>query len=103
MSKQRAVIPVMLTERQAWLIVEQMVSTEQRWTSIASKMLVGRKIVQVRYMDDKESEALGWGERCLVIQLDDGNIIYPAQDDEGNGAGALFTNDKKNPTLPVIR
>ena len=38
-----------------------------------------------------------------VMQLDDGNLVYPSQDDEGNGAGALFTNDKKNPTLPVLR
>jgi hypothetical protein len=35
--------------------------------------------------------------------LDDGNMIYPSSDDEGNNAGALFTCDPAQPTLPVLR
>jgi hypothetical protein len=74
-----------------------------RWTKIAQDMLFGKKITGVRYMSDEEAEQLGWDEKCVVIELDDGNIIYPSSDDEGNNAGALFTNDEKEPVLPVIR
>lgn len=73
-----------------------------RWNKIAADMLVGRKIVKVSYMDAKETEALGWCRRAVVIELDDGNLIFPSADDEGNGPGALFTNDDKNPILPVL-
>jgi hypothetical protein len=48
-------------------------------------------------------ENLGWYERCVVMILDDGNMIYPSSDDEGNNAGALFTCDPDQPTLPVLR
>lgn len=73
-----------------------------RWNKIAADMLVGRKITKVSYMDAKETEALGWCRRAVVIELDDGNLIFPSADDEGNGPGALFTNDDKNPILPVL-
>jgi len=77
--------------------------TTKHWTAVASKLLVGRKITKARYMTDKECEAFGWDRKAVVLQLDDGNIIYPSQDDEGNGAGAMFTNDDKTPILPVLR
>ena len=73
------------------------------WTDIAKKQLLNRKIVDVRYLTTEEMEYLGWYDRCVVIHLDDGNMIYPSQDDEGNGAGALFTCDASQPTLPVLR
>ena len=50
----------------------------------------------------EEAEALGWSSRSVVMILDNGNIIYPSMDDEGNNAGALFTMNEDNPTLPVI-
>jgi hypothetical protein len=77
-------------------------TTEKRWTDIASAQLLGRRIAYVRYMTDAEAKALGWYSRPVVLQLDDGNLIFPSQDDEGNGAGALFTNDDKQPVLPVL-
>jgi hypothetical protein len=73
------------------------------WTNVAIKQLLGRKIKEVRYMTTEEAEDLDWSERPVVIVLDDGNMIYPSQDDEGNGAGALFTCDPDHPTLPVLR
>lgn len=76
--------------------------TEQRWTKIAKDMLEGRTIKKVRYLSVSEMEDLGWYNRCVVIVLDDGNIIYPSRDDEGNDAGSLFTMNSDNPTLPVI-
>jgi len=80
------------------------VQRETYWTEVASKQLLGRKIVRVRYLSLEESEKkFGWGgARCIVVHLDDGNLIYPSQDDEGNGPGALFTNDEKNSILPVL-
>jgi len=77
-------------------------SLTDKWTKIAEKQLLGKKIVKVRYMTEEEMESLGWYSRCVVMQLDDGNIVYPSQDDEGNNAGALFTNDKKENVLPVL-
>lgn len=73
------------------------------WTDVAKKQLLNRKIVDVRYLTVDEMENLGWDERCVVMVLDDGNMIYPSQDDEGNGAGALFTCNADQPTLPVMR
>lgn len=74
-----------------------------RWTKEASDLLVGRKIVRVRYMTQEECDHLGWTAKGIVIHLDDGNLIYPSRDDEGNDAGALFTNSDELPTIPVIR
>ena len=34
--------------------------------------------------------------------FDDGLVIYPSMDDEGNGGGALLTNSEQTPVLPVL-
>jgi hypothetical protein len=73
------------------------------WTDVAKKQLLNRKIVDVRYLTNEEMEDFGWEERSVVMVLDNGNIIFPSQDDEGNGAGALFTCDPDQPILPVLR
>ena len=75
------------------------------WERIAASHLVGRTIVKVRYLDAKESEALGWsGQRSLVFQLDNGAIFFPSQDDEGNGPGSLFGQSASGEeiTLPKV-
>jgi hypothetical protein len=73
-------------------------NTDKFWIDVAKKQLLNRKIVDVRYLTIEEMENLGWYERSVVMILDDGNMIYPSQDDEGNGAGALFTCDPNQPT-----
>ncbi len=73
------------------------------WTDIAKKQLLGRKITGVRYLSQEEADEMGWYHRPVVLQLDDGNIVYPSSDDEGNNGGVLFTNDVKNGVLPVMR
>lgn len=73
------------------------------WTDKAKEQFVGRKIVSARYMSKEEADEMGWYSRPVVLQLDDGNIIYPSQDDEGNDGGALFTNDEKEYVMPVLR
>jgi hypothetical protein len=72
------------------------------WEKKAKDCLVGRKIVGVHWMENDEASAVGWRRRAIVLHLDDGNLIYPSMDDEGNDAGALFTNDPKNPCFPVF-
>jgi len=73
-----------------------------RWTKDVSQLLVGRTIKKVRYMDAKEVDELGWMRKAVVIELDNGLLLYPSADDEGNDAGAIFTTDKKLSTIPVI-
>ena len=76
--------------------------TEAQWLNKANKLLLNRKIVQVRYLSEKEMEGLGWSYRCIVFQLDDGNLIFPSADDEGNEAGVMFTNDESLTIIPVM-
>ena len=74
------------------------------WTKVAKKKFIGRKIIGVRYMTEKEADASGWDNSSVVLFLDDGSHLFPSMDDEGNNAGALFgaTSDDKNFTLPAI-
>jgi hypothetical protein len=77
---------------------------EKYWIDIAKSVLLNRKIVEVRYLTEQEMEMLGWYKRAVVFILDDGTIVYPSQDDEGNNAGALFyqKEDSDDYVLPVI-
>ena len=54
------------------------------------KPLVGRTIVGVRYLDASEVSRLGILRHPVCLQLDDGALLWPMADDEGNDAGALF-------------
>lgn len=74
------------------------------WTKEAQKLLVGRRITEVRYLSNEESQALGWYGRSVVLMLDNGALFFPSADDEGNGPGALFGQgaDGAEITLPVL-
>jgi len=52
--------------------------------------IAGRKIVSIRDMNDIEMAREGWDSKATVLELDDGTLLYPSCDEEGNGAGALF-------------
>lgn len=80
-----------------------LLDTETRWLRIAEHQLTGRKIKAVRYMTKTEQSNLGWAHRPVVIELDNGHLIWPSADDEGNDAGAIFTTSKHEPVLPVMR
>ena len=54
------------------------------------KPLVGRTIVGVRYLDASEVSSLGITHHPVCLQLDDGALLWPMADDEGNDAGTLF-------------
>lgn len=77
-------------------------ATVTRWTNTARRLLQGKKIVEVRYMTTTEAESMGFYRRAVVMVLDDGSWFFPAADDEGNDAGALFTSSEDDPVLPVI-
>jgi len=60
--------------------------------------IIGRKIVDVIALSKSIVEEEGWEDTpypCIGLLLDDGNIIYPSQDSEGNGPGALFGKNVK--------
>ena len=79
-------------------------ATEKRWTDYAKKHLLNRKITAVRYLTKDEAEGLGWYQRSLLLQLDNGTIIFMSKDDEGNDGGALFGQSEDGElTFPVIR
>ena len=61
---------------------------KEKW-SASYKPLVGRKIIEVRWMTAAEQKACAWYRAPIVIQLDDGTLLIPQSDDEGNDAGAL--------------
>ena len=72
------------------------------WNEVGADLLLGRKIVRVRYLTDEEAGAWDWYSRPIAMLLDNGIWIYPSRDDEGNDGGALFTSDEKTPVLPVL-
>ena len=74
----------------------------KRWNKIANDMLKGQKVKACRYMTEEEMADMDWAKSAIIIEFENGLAIYPSMDDEGNGAGALFTTDKDNDTLPVI-
>lgn len=73
-----------------------------RWTATAAGLLQGRTITKVRYMTEAEQTESMWGGRAVVLELDNGLLIYPACDPEGNGPGALFTTDPVDGVIPPI-
>ncbi len=72
------------------------------WTD-KFQFLVGSKIIKVDYMSNKKANELGWNDRPIQIHLDNGAILSPQADDEGNEGGALFTGLQKKSLAPVLR
>jgi hypothetical protein len=69
--------------------------TGNKITDDAKSLLLGRKIVDVRPLTEKEIDAEGWYHNTNCLVLDDGMIIIPSCDDEGNNSGVLFGRKKK--------
>ena len=72
------------------------------WGEEARKELVGRTIIGVRYTTAAEEEELMWYDSGIVLILDNGHLIYPSADDEGNHAGAMHTTFKQLRCIPTI-
>jgi hypothetical protein len=75
---------------------------EKGWNEVAQKLLLGKKIVNVRYLSKEEMDDMGWYVRTVAFQTEDGLWFFPSRDDEGNDGGALFTSDEKHSCLPVM-
>lgn len=77
---------------------------ERTWTNYAKERLVGKQIKSVRYLSNEEAKGLDWYSRPVVIELNDGSLILPSRDDEGNDGGAMFgqSNQGVDWTFPVI-
>ena len=76
----------------------------QYWTDYAQKHLLGKTISQVRMLTQPEVDNLRWPSGTLVIQLNDGTLLFPSADDEMNGPGALAGQSAQGKELlfPVI-
>jgi hypothetical protein len=75
-----------------------------RWTATAREWLLGRTIVNVRYLTDEEVNELGIYASGVRLYLDDGTECDVMSDDEGNGPGALhvFNPHKGQETICVV-
>ena len=74
------------------------------WDSLVNKHLVGRKIIKVKWLTKKETDKIfGWSQQPCEIYLDNGTVLTPSMDDEGNDAGAIFTNVTELPVIPTFR
>ena len=53
----------------------------------------GRTVAEVREMTDDEHERMSWtpdnSGRPQVLEFDDGTVLFPVRDTEGNSAGAF--------------
>lgn len=74
------------------------------WDARANEILKGRTIIQVRYATEEEITDNYFAKRGLQIILDNGTILYPMQDDEGNDFGAVHyqLEDGTNSILPTL-
>jgi hypothetical protein len=56
--------------------------------------LAGRRIKKIRWMTKSELKSQGWhAQKVVVLELDDGTLIFGSSDAEGNAGGALFGRD----------
>lgn len=70
------------------------------WTEVSKKVLEGKTIVEVRYLNDDEMEEMGWSSRPICFFLNDGTSCILSSDDEGNDGGVLFYNS--DGVIPVL-
>ena len=84
------------------------VKLENYWTKLAGNVLLGKKIVHVKYMSEEEAEEFGWDYRPVAFKLDDGTWVVAQSDDEGNDGGVLYYSHKDQNKyddwcMPVLR
>ena len=72
----------------------------KKWNKEAKKLLLGKKIIAVRYLGKAECEDMMWHSRPIAFMLDDETWVFPMRDDEGNDGGALAVG--ADGTLPVL-
>ena len=68
-----------------------------------SKLMIGRKVVKVGYMDGSTltEDWDWWSGQPIIITLDNGVEVFPMSDEEGNNAGVLNTNIRDAEVIPI--
>ena len=84
--------------------LDEMTNNElsEAWQKRINKYLVGRTIVKVEYCSEELADQQGWHCQPIQILLDNGTWLTPTSDDEGNNGGAIHTNIKELPIIPII-
>jgi hypothetical protein len=72
------------------------------WQTRIEKYLLGKSIIKIEYMSEKDADEQGWSKRPIQILLNNGTWLTITSDDEGNDGGAIHTNIEKLPIIPVI-
>ena len=72
------------------------------WQKRINKYLVGRTIVKVEYCTEELADEQGWSKRPIQLLLNNGVWLTMTSDDEGNNGGAIHTNIKELPIIPII-
>jgi hypothetical protein len=80
-----------MTTKQDYLKKMQEYHIEQ--LELAKKIFEGKRIKQIRYATEEETEALGWSDDVIIFETEDGTLFYPSQDSEGNGPGVMFVQE----------
>lgn len=77
---------------------------DEYWSDVASKLLLNKKIIHVRYMTLEEASELGWYKRSVVFYLEDKTMLYISMDDEGNDGGSMYfsTTEEQHGVLPTL-
>jgi len=74
--------------------------TEKAIPKDVRNAIIGRTIVNMRWMRDSEMDLFGWYKRPMVLVCQDGTLIVFQSDDEGNdGGAALIYNAHKDTEL----
>ena len=60
---------------------------------LAKKIFEGKRIKQVRFATQEETEGLGWSDDVIIFETEDGTLFYPSKDSEGNDLGVLFVQE----------
>ena len=63
---------------------------EKKWIDYGKKHLLGKQIVSIRYLTEKEKENMMWYKKPIIIQLNDGTILFITI---GPSARVLFINE----------
>lgn len=66
-----------------------MVEYQVKMVELAQDLFVGKKIKSVRYASQEELEEMGWDDDFVILELEDGTLLYPIRDAEGNGPAIL--------------
>ena len=72
------------------------------WQKRIEKHLLGKSIIKIEYCSEELAEEQGWSKRPIQLLLNNGVWLTVTSDDEANNGGAIHTNIKELPIIPII-